>query len=74
MTSKKQSLYEQVVDLVVETVEKEVGYKPKPDLVMSDFDMDRFKAFGLRKWGLRCFLCMPKHIARTTVSNRGIKP
>ena len=39
MTCKKQILYEKILDHVIETVEHNVGTRPTPDLIMSDYEL-----------------------------------
>ena len=39
MTSKKQSLYEEVIDHVMDMVEIVGGKRPKPETIISDFEL-----------------------------------
>ena len=48
MTSKKQGLYEEVINLVMKCVRKKAGYAPQPDLVMSDFELAILNAMASR--------------------------
>ena len=39
MTTKKQGLYQEVLDLVINCVRDKVGHAPQPNLIMSDFEL-----------------------------------
>ena len=48
MTSKRQALYEKVIDHMIATVEENVGCRPEPELIMSDYEMAILSALSSR--------------------------
>ena len=48
MTPNKQSLYEKVIDHMISIVEEKIGYRPTPELIMSDFEIAILSAMASR--------------------------